>query len=102
MRSRTVKLGRRALILPLAFITFFALTAESCDNAPANSAEQSQQSQIQTQLNQSQPIPQFKWSQYRQTLISIETAQAHTIQTTTFEFNLGVTDPIASCPSIGF
>jgi hypothetical protein len=44
----------------------------------------------------------FQWSQLRQTLISIETAQADNTQTTTFFFNQGVQDPISSCPSIGF
>jgi hypothetical protein len=49
-----------------------------------------------------QPIPVFNWSQLRQNLIELETAQANTTATTTFFFNQGVVDPIMSCPSIGF
>lgn len=53
-------------------------------------------------LNDAQPIPAFSWSQIRQNLIEINRAQAETTQTTTFFFNLGVTNPVTSCPSIGF
>ena len=55
-----------------------------------------------TQLQKSQPVPVFNYSQERQTLISVEEARAHVVATTTFFFNQGVQDPIASCPSIGF
>lgn len=57
--------------------------------------------QLQT-FDQTQPIPSFTSSQLRQNLIELETAQANTTQTTSFFFNLGVADPIQSCPSIGF
>ena len=53
------------------------------------------------QLQISQPTPQYKWSQLRESLIEIENAQATSGQTTTFFFNQGVTAPIDSCPSIG-
>jgi hypothetical protein len=53
-------------------------------------------------METAQPAPVFTWSQIRQTLIDIETAQAKTIQTTTFFFNLGVKAPVNTCPSIGF
>lgn len=49
-----------------------------------------------------QPVPQFDRSQYRQTVIDVESAQVHGVATTTFFFNLGVTAPIKVCPSIGF
>lgn len=49
-----------------------------------------------------QPLPRFAWSQLRQNLIELQTAQANTTQTTTFFFNQGVRDPIQFCPSIGF
>lgn len=54
-----------------------------------------------SQLQQSQPAPFFKWSQERETLIEIEKAQANDTQTTTFGFNMGATQPVWSCPSIG-
>lgn len=53
-------------------------------------------------LNDSQPVPEFSYSQIRQNLIEITTAQAETTQTTSFFFNLGVDGPVMSCPSIGF
>lgn len=49
-----------------------------------------------------QPIPKFTYSQLRQNLIEIQTAQANGIATTSFFFNQGVADPIKSCPSIGY
>lgn len=57
------------------------------------------------QLNRyqvNQPVPQFDWSQYRQTVIDVESAQVHGVATTTFFFNLGTSRPIKVCPSIGF
>lgn len=53
-------------------------------------------------LDDAQPVPEFNFSQLRQNLIEINTAQADTTQTTSFFFNLGTVDPVASCPSIGF
>lgn len=50
----------------------------------------------------SQPVPKMNWSQLRQNLIEIETAQVKTTATTSFFFNQGIQDPIISCPSIGF
>jgi hypothetical protein len=49
-----------------------------------------------------QPVPTFAWSQLRQNLIELETAQADTTATTSFFFNQGVADPITVCPSSGF
>lgn len=51
---------------------------------------------------QSQPVPVFSYSQLRQNLIEIETAQAKGIATTSFFFHLGSPDPIKVCPSIGY
>lgn len=53
-------------------------------------------------FQENQPAPVFTYSQLRQNLIEITTATAQTTQTTTFFFNMGVADPIGSCPSIGF
>lgn len=49
-----------------------------------------------------QPDPVADWSQYRQTLNDVESAQIHGMATTSFEFNQGVQDPIFICPSIGY
>lgn len=49
-----------------------------------------------------QPVPQFDYSQYRQTVINVETAEANGIATTTFMFNQGAIAPFNSCPSIGY
>jgi len=50
----------------------------------------------------SQPLPRFSWSQLRQNLIEIESAQSITTQTTSFFFNMGVADPVQTCPSLGY
>jgi len=54
------------------------------------------------QFLKAQPIPQFNYSQIRQNLIDIQTAQANATATTSFFFNSAVEDPIHTCPSIGF
>src|SRR5665213_1579332 len=93
---------RRLLLIPVSAIAVMLMGASSCDTAPANSAEQSAQAGIQNQFNISQPLPAFKFSELRATLIAIETAQANVTQTTSFFFNSNVVDPIATCPSICF
>ena len=49
-----------------------------------------------------QPVPIFDYSQLRQNLIEIQTAEANGIATTSFMFNLGAADPVHSCPSVGY
>lgn len=73
----------------------------ACGNQ-ANKIDKQTATRDLQQFQKAQPAPSFKWSQIRQTLIDIETAQAHGAQTTSFFFNLGVQEPIQSCPSIGF
>lgn len=63
--------------------------------------ENQQQSADTASIVNNQPIPHFNYSQYRQNLIEIETAQANGVQTTSFFMNQGVPDPIGDCPSIG-
>lgn len=74
--------------------------------AACSSGAQSKESKIANEqlagFLTAQPVPIFNWSQLRQNLIELETAQANTTATTSFFFNQGVQDPIASCPSIGF
>lgn len=52
--------------------------------------------------NVNQPIKLHPWSQYRQTLLEVEDAQAEGVATTSFMMNLGRADPIESCPSVGY
>lgn len=70
-------------------------------NAANNANAKAESNQLGI-YNATQPLPVFNKSQLRQTLIEVETAQAQPTATTTFFFNLGTTDPISSCPSIGF
>lgn len=81
-------------------LTAGALALGACNSSP-QARDQNISTQVLGQYENSQPVPQFKWSQIRQTAIDIETAQAHTTQTTSFFFNMGVAKPW-SCPSIGF
>lgn len=81
------------------------LALAACSDSTGSNATDSEQDTAETQLDgylKAQPVPIFNWSQLRQNLIEIETAQANTTATTSFFFNQAVTDPVMSCPSIGF
>lgn len=66
----------------------------------AASSEASAQGQSSQNLNNNQPIPEFKYSQARQTLINAETIEANGENTTTFGFsNDGKV--VWQCSSIG-
>ena len=99
------KVGRFAVIGGLA-ITAVSMSAcnSGGDSTQANTVNNDLKASAAgfNQLDQSQPVHTYNWSQLRQTLQDIEDAQAHTTQTTSFFFNQGVTDPIMTCPSIGF
>lgn len=88
----------------IAVVLVFGLVACSStnDRKTAMKNDQNASANALVQLQQAQPTPNFNYSQLRQNLIEIETAQANATQTTSFFFNLGVTDPIMSCPSIGY
>jgi hypothetical protein len=91
----------KKIIASITVVGGLCLTA--CESAPtANQQEQAQQADIQSTLIKNQPIPFFPLSEYRETLVQIETAEAHGVATTTFFFNQGVREPIFTCPSIGF
>lgn len=88
-----------------------ALTATACTSttsAGQKAAKQSVNAEQESIANglkaieKTQPLPRFNYSQLRQNLIELETAQADTTQTTSFFFNLGVQNPTQICPSIGF
>jgi hypothetical protein len=68
----------------------------------ANSAEQAKQASQQDMYSKNQPIPLWPSSALRGTLITVEDAEVHGVATTTFFFNMGVQDPVLSCPSLGF
>lgn len=93
---------RKSIFVAVAAVT--ALVALSgCDSTSSSVSNDKQMSNtILDRYQKNQPIPQFDWSQYRQTMIDVETAQANGVATTTFFYNLGSNVPIKSCPSIGF
>lgn len=82
-------------------IAAVAVLTAGCGMGSAQSRENSQQEQISQNLITSQPVPNIGYSQMRQNLIELETAEANGVQTTSFFFNLGIQDPVRSCASIG-
>lgn len=83
-------------------VAALGLVLAACQPTTANQTDRAIADKQLAGYQKNQPVPVFDWSQYRQNVIEIETAQARTTQTTTFEFNQGVQDPVSSCPSIGF
>lgn len=75
-------------------------TAGSCSSS-TNQDEAATDRQL-AQYQKAQAIPFHDWSQYRQTLISIDEAQAKGTATTTFFFLAGRPDPVRMCDSIGY
>lgn len=96
---------KKTVIAAAASVLAIGVTATACNGSTHTSSGQAQENQQQsrdtTTLVQNQPIPGFNYSQLRQNLKEIETAEANGVQTTSFFFNQGVQDPIMSCPSIG-
>lgn len=86
-------------ILPTVLAAVIGLAA--CSSG-ADSNDQSVTENQHQRYQSVQAVPQFDWSQYRQTVIDVESAQVHGTATTTFFFNLGTPNPIKSCPSVGF
>jgi hypothetical protein len=89
----------------IALILLAALPLAACTSSSQNAANNKDRATAARQLagyQTNQPVPVFTYSQLRQNLIELETAQAQTTQTTSFFFNMGVADPTDSCPSIGF
>ena len=82
-----------------------SILVAACSGEENTGARKDEAAVAETQLAgylTAQPVPVFNWSQLRQNLIELQTAQANTTATTSFFFNQGVADPIMSCPSIGF
>lgn len=82
--------------------TVLAVAACTASNNDSINKDQAATNQQLDRYQANQPTPAFDWSQYRQTVIDVETAQVHGVATTTFFFNQGVQRPIKVCPSIGF
>lgn len=95
---------RKPLLILVAILGALTLTAGSCDGetSDANKTERKSVESSQRKLAVAQPLPTGDWSQLRQNLIEIETAQINTTATTTFFFNQGVVDPVKTCQSVGF
>jgi hypothetical protein len=88
----------------LAGLAFIALLAAGCGSHGASQGlkdEHATQQTIEDNYAKDQPVPALTNSQVRQNLIEIEEAIAEGVATNSFFFNLGVTDPVKSCPSIG-
>lgn len=89
--------------ITLAAITLLAALTAGCTQESEALREDREAAEANlNRLNDTQPVPEFPWTQIRQNLIEINRAQAETTQTTSFFFNMGVVGPISSCPSIGF
>jgi hypothetical protein len=99
---------RVGAVLATAVLAGGGLTAcfGSGSKPSANSVEHAQQQNDSGTLVNNQPVPGYNFSQIRQNLIELETAQAQGVQTTTFFFPEGSAGaagyaPIQVCPSIG-
>jgi hypothetical protein len=94
---------RTKIMAALAAVALLGACSE--DNEGRVSEENTAEEQL-SQFLKSQPIPRFNYSQLRQNLIEIETAQSNTTATTSLMFLLagvGSSGPLVhSCPSIGF
>jgi len=101
-------LARHRAITGVAAVVLTGIIVSACAQGGSAAQQAANGSDTQAsatgfhQLQINQPVPLVNWSQYRETLIEIELAQAHTVQTTSFFFNQGVQDPVSTCPSIGF
>jgi len=92
-------------LIAIVLIAVLALVASSCtsDGEPtAVSEDKDTAAQQLLDLQKAHPTPRFTRSQLRQNLIEITTAQAETTATTSFFYNMGIAQPVHSCPSIGF
>ena len=93
---------RKFLLAGVVLATAAGVTACNTGSSSTRASEQAAATDALHQLLLAQPVPQFTFSQLRQNVIEIETAQAQATQTTSFFFNMGVADPVQTCPSVGF
>jgi hypothetical protein len=92
---------KKKYIIGAAIVLPVLLGAGSCDSESTRADRQATDAQMQV-YQAVQPIPQFDWSQYRQTVIDVLAAQVNGVATTSFFMLEGVTRPTGMCPSIGF
>lgn len=92
-------------MVAVIFAALVVIFIAGCGDEPSsvNNDQRSTDTQLQ-RYQKSQPVPAFDWSQVRQNLIEIQSAQVNTTQTTTFFFVRGgqFAKPISECPSIGY
>lgn len=93
--------ANRKTIAAAAAVLAVSLAACTGGGNSGQQQENAQQQADTSALEASQPIPQFDYSQIRQTLIDAETIAANGTQTTSFFFQQGDQDPVFSCPSLG-
>lgn len=91
----------RMLVIGAVIAAPILLGAGSCDNKAVNADRAKMNDQLQ-RYQDNQPNPTHDWSQYRQGVQDIESAQVHGVATTSFFFNQGSVDPVRSCSSIGY
>lgn len=95
---------KRIFVITAALVLLVSVSACTNDKPAddANVKDKVSSGEILKKAQTAQPVPQFGYSQIRQTLIDAQTAQANSTQTTSFFFINGVPDPTFTCPSIGF
>lgn len=80
-----------------------AIALSGCEeDTSARAKDEAVTEAVLQDLQKAHPVPTFKYSQYRQNLVEIITAQAKPTATTTFFYNAGVAKPIYYCASVGF
>jgi hypothetical protein len=79
------------------------LSVAACNSGNSQNASivSSENTGVETTMDNNQPAPVFDHSDIRATAIEIEAIQALGENTTSFAFLPGVKDPIWSCPSLG-
>ncbi len=102
-----MKKYRKYIMMAIATVAFFALSASTCDSPESAKkggetakAEQNAINRGFNRLSDTQQVPEFDWSQERQTLIDVETIRATGATSTTAGYLEGI-GLIWWCPSIG-
>jgi hypothetical protein len=92
----------KKILVSLAAASVLAAVG-ACDVTPSGQdIENRQQAAAQKSLDEAQTLPVFSYSQIKQNMIELETAEANGIQTTSFIFGgANDPDPIEICPSVG-